>query len=214
MQCTAKSKQSGVQCKRAAVPGTTKCSIHGGKSLKGVASPLYKSGRYSKFLPTRLQERYAESVNDPDLLELRTSVALLDSRLEDLIHRVDSGESGEAWALARRMLEVLKDAMSAGDVATAGAAMKELERIIARGMADYAAWHEIGSTLEQRRKMVESERKRLVEMQQFISHEKALLLIGAITEVIRRNVTDRTALAAISLDLTRLMARGQEEEAV
>lgn len=211
MQCTAKSKRSGQQCKSSAVLGTTKCAMHGGKSLKGIASATFKTGRYSKFLPTRMQERYQESINDNDLLELRTSVALVDARLEDLIRRVDTGESGQAWGEARKTLAVLREAMSSGDVPLANAAMKELDRIIARGLSDYAAWSEIGNSLEQRRKLVESERKRLVEMQQFISHERALLLIGSITEIIRHNVTDRQVLNAISLDLVRLMSRPENE---
>ena len=40
-QCTAKSKQSGQQCRRNAVPGKDKCHIHGGKTPS-------KHGGYSK----------------------------------------------------------------------------------------------------------------------------------------------------------------------
>lgn len=38
MQCTAKSKQSGQQCKRNAAPGQTKCAMHGAKAPQAVAA--------------------------------------------------------------------------------------------------------------------------------------------------------------------------------
>ena len=49
----------------------------------------------------------------------------------------------------------------------------------------------IGGVLEQRRRLVESERKRLVEMQQTLTVEKAMLLIGAIGGIIKAHVHDR-----------------------
>ncbi len=50
-----------------------------------------------------------------------------------------------------------------------------------------------------------SERRRLVELQQTITVERALVLIGAIAGIIKAHVTDRVTLAAISADLARLV---------
>lgn len=43
---------------------------------------------------------------------------------------------------------------------------------------------------------MESERKRLVEMQQVITAEQAMTFLGAVVAAIRRYVTDRDTLAA------------------
>ena len=56
-ECGAKTRQGGV-CKQPALPNG-RCHYHGGKSLAGLASPTYQTGRYSKALPARLAARYA-----------------------------------------------------------------------------------------------------------------------------------------------------------
>jgi hypothetical protein len=35
-----------------------RCALHGGKSLRGIASPQFRHGRYSTLLPLHLAERY------------------------------------------------------------------------------------------------------------------------------------------------------------
>jgi hypothetical protein len=35
-----------------------RCAFHGGKSLRGIASPQFRHGRYSTLLPLNLAERY------------------------------------------------------------------------------------------------------------------------------------------------------------
>lgn len=84
-QCTAKSKQSGVQCKRSAVVGSSKCSMHGGTQPKGADSPNLRHGRYSPFLKASLQAKLADAQggNPLDLLpELEVQRALLAEYLE------------------------------------------------------------------------------------------------------------------------------------
>lgn len=149
MQCKAKSKRSGQQCQRHAMIGKTVCHMHGGKTRGGMASPVLKHGRYSKFLPTHLMERYQESLNDSDLLSLREEIALIDARLSELL---------------------------------------------AGGVPD---WDVMVPLTEQRRKLVDTERRRLVDMQQMITTEQAMLLVSALTSILREEVTDTYVLARI-----------------
>lgn len=179
--------------------------MHGGKSLTGIASSTYKTGRYSKVLPARLTERYEESENDAKLLELRAEVSLIDSRIVDLLHRVDKGESGHIWKELKAAHKEMTKATRIGDTVTAAVAMDEIGHLINAGAQDYAAWGEVLSVVEQRRKLVESERKRLTEAQQTLTIEQAMLMIGALTGIIRTHVTDRSILAAISADVGKLI---------
>lgn len=178
-----------------------RCRIHGGATPSGLAHPQTKTGRYSKHLPTRLAASYAEAQSDQQLLELREDIALLDARLADVLARVDTGESGAIW---RRLVQ------AKGDYHKAKAKDKDhaldlLLGLIEEGAADYAAWEDVRALLDQRRRTVESERKRLVEMQQTITAERAMLLIGAISGIIRAHVTDPTQLAGIAADLAGLV---------
>lgn len=205
MQCQAK-KTNGQPCKANAISGMRVCRVHGGATPRGLASPHYKTGRYSKALPARLAARYAEAEADPRLLELRDEVALTDARLGDLLSRVDTGESGALWqSLQALRMEVIA-CKRAGDSVGQTVALNALLDTVGQGHADYRAWAEIGGVIEQRRKLVESERKRLVEMQQTLTVERAMLLIGAISGVIKAHVHDRTTLAAIGRDIESIIS--------
>lgn len=204
MQCTAKSKRSGVQCRKAATPGSTKCHMHGGKSLGGMASPTFKTGRHSKFLPERLAGKYQEALADPRLLELRSEIALVDTRLAELLGHLDSGESADRWQAVHDAYADLQDATARADKDAFKQAMAAMGEALADGAADHDIWVEIVGLTEQRRKLVESERKRLVEMHQMITSERAMILLAAVTDTIRKHVQDRETLSLISHEIRQL----------
>ncbi len=203
-KCGAKTK-NGKSCKSYPMPNG-RCRMHGGKSLAGIGSPNFKTGRYSRYLPERLIERYQESSNDSELLALRSEIALTDTRLADLLSRVDTGESGVLWKSAQSVFLDLIAANASSDREKGTTALNDLNRILNLGVDDYLAWDEIGKMLEQRRKLVESERKRLTDMEQMITAERAMVLLSAVVAIIKEHVTDRKALSAISTDIGQLIS--------
>jgi len=206
MQCQAKAKSTQKQCRRRAVKGKKACTVHGGLTPGGIASPTFKTGRYSKYIPERLAERYQESAQDPEILALKSEISLTDARLADLLSRVDTGESGTLWKMAQASFMNFRAANASGDQDKMTVALSELNRLLNLGVDDYKAWDEVGNMLEQRRKLVESERKRLMDMEQMITVEKTMVLLSAIVSIIRENVTDRKTLSAISTDIGRLVS--------
>ncbi len=204
--CTAHSKRTGEPCKQPAMVGKNVCRLHGGKSLSGPASGTWKTGRYSRFLPARMLADYKRALNDPDLLAMRADVALVEARLADLLKRVDSGESGALWGKLQATWLGLEKARKEADTANMAALMATLGSLINRGAADRETWGEVVFTLDQKRKLSESERKRLIDLQQMMTSEQAMALLAAVIDVVRTNVTDRTILAAISADIARLVA--------
>lgn len=181
-----------------------RCRLHGGRSLAGVASPSFKHGRYSKYLPGRLVGRYEEARADPELLALRDEIALVDVRLAELLQRLETGESPGGWAQLRGVYSNLVRAQGNNDVQGITTALQKFESIIEGGGQEDAAWGETIALLDQRRKLVESERKRLVEMQQMITTEQALALLARIQQVILDNVDDRRVITAISAEFKRI----------
>ena len=67
-----------------------------------------------------------------------------------------------------------------------------------------AIWADVLGLIEQRRKLVESENRRLQVLQQMIPAASALLLIGLLEQVVKRHVTDPRQLAAISAEFLEL----------
>lgn len=203
-QCRAKSKRTGQQCQQTAMANGV-CYHHGGKSLAGVASPTFKTGRYSKHIPTRMLANYEQAQQDTELLNLREDIALLDARLSDLLRRVDSGESGKVWNDLRAAWKAVKRATDDDERTMA---IAEIGPLIEHGYMDTQAWGEIRDAIEQRRKLVESERKRLIEMQQMMTAGQAQLLIARVYDVVNQHVSDRSTIAAIGAGLQALAGAG------
>jgi hypothetical protein len=206
MRCRAKSKRSQERCKRWATPGREVCRMHGGRTLMGLAAPRLKTGHYSKFLPTRLAAEYERASHDPELLALRRELAVVDVRINDLLRRVDTGESGGLWPHIRATWQTFKHAHAEGQPLIQGRAAAELDALLEQAISDDAAWHQIIQLIEQRRKLVLSEAKRLVAMQQMMSKEQAMLWLGAVVAILKRHITDRETLQQISLDLSALVS--------
>lgn len=182
-----------------------RCRLHGGKSLAGVASATFKTGRYSKYMPERLLERYEQSVDDPELLNMRHELSLLDARLTDLLERVDTEEARALWEEARKSHDEMKRMLLNEDYGGLMVALEKLDRSVGTGLADYDAWNEIEKLIEQRRKLVEAEQKRLVAMQQMVSSEQVMVLIAALVDTVKRHVPDRSILNAISTDINKII---------
>lgn len=211
-QCTAKTR-GGDQCKQPAINGTTKCRYHGGASLVGIAHPNFKTGRYSKHLPTRLAARYGEALADPQLLELREEVALTQTRQTELLDQLDSGLSLARWRSAQAAYGDLLAAMQEKDGAGLQRAMIALEDALGVHVTnDAAVWEQVIELSEHRRRLVESEHKRLVSMQQLISAEQGMALIARLTESVRKHVSDPSILAAIAAELRRIINAGAGEQ--
>jgi hypothetical protein len=70
---------------------------------------------------------------------------------------------------------------------------------------DALAWGEAMGLVEQRRRLVESEQKRLRALEQSMSPTEAVSFVLAVLDVIKRHVADRAARAAIGTELERLI---------
>jgi hypothetical protein len=212
-QCTAKSKRSGERCRAKAVRGRRTCRMHGGTTAVGPAAPAYKGKGYSDYLSARMLERYRAAEADGDLLALRRDLALVDARLVDVLSRVESGESGKLWRRLQEQATEAQHARRSGDEYAIKEALSEPLTTIRRGHLDYAAWADVINLLDIRKKLVESERKRLVQMQQMVTSEQVMALVEGLVESVRSHVRDERALGAIAADFARLLGRGDPDGA-
>lgn len=206
--CGAKRRDGGTCTQPAMANG--RCKMHRGGAKTGLAAGNYKHGRYSKVLPKRMLERYNAAVTDPELLNLSAEIAVVDSRLSDLLIRVESGDAGEIWDKLSKAKDKYRDASIKADIPEMGAQLDAMIRLIERGAQDVAAWREIHATLEQRRRLVESERKRLVEQEQMLTLHEAMTFFNAVASAVKNNVTDRSVLANIQTEWERLIGRANQ----
>lgn len=203
--CAARRSQGPGYCLRAPM-ANGRCPMHGGKSLKGAESSSFVHGRYSKYIPTRLLARLEEAQSDPELLSLRSEIELIDARVADLLQRVESGESGATWKQLARHWKDFQRHRAANNTAKTEELLLLLAESIGQGLADHDCWTEIGQHLDRRARLVEQEEKRLEKMQQTLTIEQAMSMLGVVLDCLKRHVTDADILSAIGADLEQLVA--------
>lgn len=187
-----------------------RCRFHGGMSLAGPAHPAFKHGRYSKYLPAQLRERYETARDDDRLIELRDDVAIIDLRIGELLEQI--GETGSTGLLkaARLKFDAFKSAGGKGkaSVGQARISLQELDDLLTLGLQRASTWEELRDSIELRRRLTESETKRMKDLQQFITADRAIALVGMFLEVVLKHVVDPAARSSISSQYQRLVGAG------
>jgi hypothetical protein len=177
------------------------CRVHGGKTPRGILSANTKHGRYSKDLPTRLAARFKDAIDDPELGTLKSEIALLDTRIGEMLSSVDTEQYGDIWKQTHDGFHRLKAAINSKDGNMMASALNDMDAAIKRGYSDMSTWDSIIKVIEQRRKLTDSERKRLVDLQQMITAEQSMLLVGTLMRAVKEHVTDKRALSAIANEI-------------
>lgn len=210
MECGAK-RRNGEPCKAPAM-ANGRCRIHGGKTPNGLGLPQTKNGRYSKYLPGKLLSAYTDATSDPDLLSLRQDIHLIDTLLFNNFQALDTDESGEAWKAIRKSVIDMQLAFNKDDYGKCLILLAEMRDIIDKRVLHYATEQEIRDKLEQRRKLVETVHKIDFQKERAITAEQAMLLMSALLDSVRRNVTDNGSLSAIQADFIRLVGTTHQHQ--
>lgn len=203
--CGAKTKHG--PCRNSPLVGRTRCKFHGGMNPTGIAAPNYKDGRYSPYVPKKLLDVYVDSLYDPHKLELNSEISLVEARLSELLQRVDRSVAYNQVEALRREYKVLKEALARGDLKGATFASDAYGTLLDEQYSDYAAWQEIINLVDQRRRLVESERKRLVEANLVVTSEEALRIVTGLLQAVKTYVTDKKVLANIQAEFTKLVGK-------
>jgi hypothetical protein len=211
-RCTAHSKRTGLPCAQPAAAGRKVCRYHGGKSLRGLASPTWKDGKYSTVLPLGMVEAYERARSDPELIALRDELAVVDARLTALLGDITTGATADLWQDLRVAWAKLEAAQRAQDTAAAATQLGLLRTLIQQGAAAGSAWAEVYDAMALRRSLADTERKRLEAMQATVTVDRVLGLVTALGESVKKHVHDRAALVAITEDIATLL-RGNPEVA-
>jgi len=205
-RCGAKTRD-GKPCNAWAVSGRERCRMHGGATPRGLAHPSTTHGAYSRALPPRILADFEAARTDPELLELRNQIGLVDARILDVLRRVDTGESGARWRELNAAWRAYRDAVKAKDPDAMATALGAVGQAIDAGEGDWRAWREVGSLVEQRRRLVETERRRLVDLRQLVTSEQLLLVSHALLKVVLEHVRDQGTREAIAVGFRGVLDR-------
>jgi hypothetical protein len=148
-----------------------------------------------------LAGRFEDAINDEQLGTLKSEIALLDTRIGEMLANVDTEQYGDIWKETHDGFHRLKSAIRGQDPTQTAAALNDLDAAIKRGYSDMSTWDNILKLIEQRRKLTDSERKRMVDLQQMITAEQSMLLVTTLMRAVKTHVTDRHTLSAIANEI-------------
>ncbi len=205
-QCTAMSKRSGVRCKGPAVAGssTQKCRMHGAHPVIGADVHGFKDGRYSKHLPSNLDKLYREALSNPDLIEMSDHIALLEARMQEVLAVTAAGSPAPTWSEVEAAFGVFETELLSGNMEKAIPAMEAIHKMFEDGIKWDRAWKTVTDTMEQLRKMTDTEVKRKKELNQMVPIERVVILMAAVGQAVKRHVTDPAQIQAVYNELAIL----------
>lgn len=135
---------------------------------------------------------------------MREGIKLADARIVDLLKRVDHGESGQLWTELEAAWRAIQ---TATDAEGRRRALEDVGRLIKQGAADWQLWDQIFRTMEQKRRLQESEQKRLIAMGSMISAGEAINLAVALVSAVKAEVDDPATLRRINDRVFALVGR-------
>lgn len=204
MECGAK-KRDGTPCKAKAM-SNGKCRIHGGKSLAGAASPTFKTGRHSKYLPTRLKTIYEQSLSDPELSSVRQEIALIDTLISENIEALDPNSNADFWEQALDQIKWARQGYKSENYGMLERALDELEALGDQRRLHYAAYNTLRENIEQRRKLVETDQKIALQGERAITAAELMVFMGAVVKMIENKIPDAKQRNDILGSIDQLMA--------
>lgn len=216
-QCSGRRMFDGKRCRLNGSQEDGRCIRHteveAGLAIVKSETSIVKSGRYSRVLPKSLAQKYSKQLQDNDLLELNDEIALIDMRVGEMLLMLPDNAGESSWIGAKKAFENLMIAVDNGDIDAVDSARKTMDDALNTGESEIAQWDSIVKMVDVRRKLVESQRKRLVEMQTTISADDVVGILAVIQNSIKARVLEyvedrevaRRIFEGIGQDLARIL---------
>lgn len=179
------------------------CRNHGGRSPSGMAAPAFKHGRYSKALTGRYRERYEAAANDPDILELLPEIALLDTRIGQLLEQLEQDDPIGRLNQAQEAFLSLREAMAAGNTQRVLSSLESMDGILNQKQEPDRTWSSVIRLIDQRRRLVESQVRKEAQADLNLSAE-AMILLAAVESAIYLHIQDRRIIQRIITELENI----------
>jgi hypothetical protein len=199
-RCTAKSKQSGNRCTKPVVVGRAVCRYHGGLGGRPI-----KHGRYSKALGS-LREAYEDARNDPTLLELRDTLAVLDVIVQKCAARVGELDTPQ---FREKALILYEEAQGSTDPLELRAKLRDLGGILRSGVEEDEALGRLSDAVEKMARRQEKAWDLRLSAANAINARDMVALLGRFADIILDEADDETATRIIGRIDREVMGEGK-----
>lgn len=199
-RCGAKTRIPGRRCINHPTPGRRRCRLHGGKTPVGPASPHWKHGDYSRYMPTNILPRFDAAMADLNYGSLKKQIALAEARILELLEHLSKG-TAKRWPTLQLAFARVAEAAEANDASKLAKSMSTLGAIIDAGCAAERTWGEIYDVMDLRRRLTDVEGKNLERLRLTMTFEQGLALIQTVVRILTTHVHDPEVLSQIGQGL-------------
>lgn len=192
-----------------ATNGVNVCRAHGANAaLKAMlpSAPQRKHGRYAKLRPD-LMDRFERTANDPAILSLHDDIRMINAMIEEATESIGALGDVDLWSAAKKQYGKFEVAMVAGDDAALRNALVELKNVIDAGHSDAQARNALITLIDNRKKLVESERKRHIEAKTMVTSDELITVMQKIGDIVKQYVKDPDVLTEIGREAYRVLGR-------
>jgi len=164
-----------------------RCRIHGGTTPRGPASPHYRTGEHSKYVPAKIARRLEKIMGDPDYLSLWQEIQLLHLRLGDLLVTVDQGGNTKLWHEAMGTYHQMYRAMKIQDKTATEEHFLDLGNILKRGASEAATWSEIRQVIQEIRTVKHTEHRMTQDHHDTMRMDALVILLDNVVNILKRH---------------------------
>jgi hypothetical protein len=169
------------------------------------------SGSGSSFPITRLAYKYNEMKNDGVVLSNRAAIDVVDTRIRQLLERIDVDEApgrvAKIYSIWQKIKEKKEERKQAEVISLEDQLDKEFEKIY----HDYQAWNQMFTALDLRGKMVEREVKILKEIRAVITAEDAYKMNAELLAAMIRVIGDNPKkMKQVQYEFTKIIGESSD----
>lgn len=191
-QCTATAKSTGKRCELPAIKGREVCRLHGGKTPRGEASPHFKHGRFSEYLPERLVKIYEAVEADNEHSILSRNIQLRETFLREKLAMLDNApDSAQTWQELRKVADDLTAHFTDEKYGLCHVDILKLERLIDEKEAYHKAVAELRDEMAEQRKDKQAISAIEYRGENAITAKELMVFMGAVLHVINNTVTNQ-----------------------
>jgi hypothetical protein len=210
-----------------------KCKGCGGKTPRGRLAPGFKHGRYSNYLPERLVDKYDKLITDTDIMDMRSRVELLETRIVEIVENLDGkgsfrifNELKKKWDLYEKYIDLSRTAdpdRAKEYTARAVQALRGISELIDDGLKDSALWDEIRDITESIRKLADTEQRQIKTSESAVMIDRVMVFsmsMASIFKDIVMNISNlplsnrKEIVASMEAQVSKLLQKGDYPEVI
>lgn len=190
--------------------GSDVCYHHGGSTPKGAASPHFKTGKHSKYLPTRLAAQYEAIEADLESNILSRNIHLREALIRERLSWLeDAPDSAQVWTVLRTLIDDIHLAYGKMDDAKMTLTLEKLNRLIDERNLYHQTVAEIRKDLNEQRNDTNAKAAISLKGENSVSVNELMAFVGAIINLIASTVQNAQERETIFYAIERLTSTSQ-----